>query len=59
MTIEGIPNQLYSQGMRPHQQWDEINKFFALSSKRSKETSQVAKDLYFSDTGLGSLCTVA
>ena len=23
MTIEGIPNQLYSQGMRLYQQWDE------------------------------------
>ena len=26
MTIEGIPNQLYSQGMRQYQQWDEINR---------------------------------
>ena len=34
MTIEGIPNQLYSQGMRQYQQWDEINKYFALTSKR-------------------------
>ena len=25
MTIEGIPNQLFSQGMRAYQQWDEIN----------------------------------
>ena len=29
MTIEGVPNQLYSQGMKAYQQWDEINKFFA------------------------------
>ena len=47
MTIEGIPNQLYSQGMRQYQQWDEINKYFALTSKRDKETDKVAKDLYF------------
>ena len=33
MTIEGVPNQLYSQGMKAYQQWDEINKFFALTSK--------------------------
>lgn len=29
MTIEGVPNQLYMQGMRTYQQWDEINKYFA------------------------------
>ena len=38
MTIEGVPNQLYSQGMRQYQQWDEINKYFALTSKRDKDT---------------------
>ena len=52
MTIEGVPNQLYSQGMRQYQQWDEINKYFALNSKRDKETDKVAKDLYFSDTNI-------
>ena len=40
MTIEGVPNQLYSQGMKSYQQWDEINKFFALSSKRNKVSLQ-------------------
>ena len=43
MTIEGVPNQLYSQGMRQYQQWDEINKYFALTSKRDKETDKVEK----------------
>ena len=32
VTIEGIPNQLYSQGMRAYQQWDEASK--ALTKKR-------------------------
>ena len=26
VTIEGIPNQLYSQGMRAYQMWDEAKK---------------------------------
>ena len=53
MTIEGVPNQLYSQGMRQYQQWDEINKYFALTSKRrDKETDRVAKNLYFSETNI-------
>ena len=33
VTIEGVPNQLYSKGMLAYQQWDEINKYFALTSK--------------------------
>ena len=57
MTIEGVPNQLYSQGMRQYQQWDEINKYFALISKRDKETDKVAKDLYFSDTNIAKYLT--
>ena len=57
MTIEGIPNQLYSQGMRQYQQWDEINRYFALTSKREKETNKVAKDLYFSDTNIEKYLT--
>ena len=57
MTIEGVPNQLYSQGMRQYQQWDEINKYFALTSKRNKETDKVAKDLYFSDTNIAKYLT--
>ena len=57
MTIEGVPNQLYSQGMRQYQQWDEINKYFALTSKPDKETDKVAKDLYFSDTNIAKYLT--
>ena len=34
VTIEGVPNQIYSQGMKAYQQWDEINRFFALNSKK-------------------------
>ena len=57
MTIEGVPNQLYSQGMRAYQQWDEINKFFALTSKRNKETDKIAKELYFTNTTLEKYLT--
>ena len=57
MTIEGVPNQLYSQGMKAYQQWDEINKFFALNSKRNKETNMIAKELYFTNTTLEKYLT--
>ena len=59
MTIEGIPNQLYSQGMRAYQQWDEINKYFALTSKRNKETDIIAKELYLTDMNLPKYLTKA
>jgi len=57
MTIEGVPNQLYSQGMKAYQQWDEINKFFALNSKQNKETNMITKDLYFTETSLEKYLT--
>ena len=31
VTIEGIPNQLYCQGMHAYQMWDEAKKYFAAS----------------------------
>ena len=57
MTVEGVPNQLYSQGMQAYQQWDEINRFFALNSKRNKETNIIIKDLYYSSTTLENYLT--
>ena len=56
-TIEGVPNQLYSQGMKAYQQWDEINKFFALTSKRNKETDAVLKHINFSNLTLEKYLT--
>ena len=34
VTIEGVPNQLFSQGMRAYQMWDEAKKLFASGNKR-------------------------
>ena len=50
-TIEGVRAINYAnKGMPAYQQWDEINKNFAITSKRDKETEKVSKDLYFIDT---------
>ena len=57
MTIEGVPNQLYSQGMKSYQQWDEVNKYFTLTSKRNEETDIVAKDLYLTTVTIGKYLT--
>ena len=57
VIIEGVPNQLYGQGMRAYQQWKEINRLFALTSKRSKEADKVAKKLYITNTTLAKYLT--
>ena len=57
VTIEGIPNQLFSQGMAPHQQWDEARKLFAGGRQQAPEVSKVAKALNFSDVSPGQYLT--
>ena len=50
VTIEGIPNQLYSQGMRAYQMWDEAN-------ERHPEVEMAAKDIALADVNLGEFST--
>ena len=59
VTIEGVPSQLFSQGMRAYQTWDEAKKLFAASpgSKRHRNVSVVAKDLALADVSLGEFLT--
>ena len=59
VTIEGIPSQLYSQGMRAYQMWDEAKKYFAASpgNKCHPDVGTVAKDLALADVNLGEFLT--
>lgn len=59
VTIEGVPNQLFSQGMRAHQQWDEAKKYFAgaLSGKYDREVAKVVKDLALADVSVADYLT--
>ena len=57
VTIEGIPNQLYSQGMGAYQLWGEAQKHFAGGAKRDPEVAAVAKDLALADVSLGQFLT--
>ena len=50
ITIEGVPNQLYVQGMHRYQHWEEIHKYFGDS--REERGTGVAKDLNLSDMRL-------
>ena len=59
VTIEGLPNQLYSQGMQAYQQWDEIKKYLASgpSVKRHPEVAAVVKDLSLANVTVGEYLT--
>ena len=50
VTIEGKPNQLYSQGMRSFEQYDEIRKYFA---ERVQRDNDVQKQLELHDLSVG------
>ena len=52
-------NELYSQGMRAYQMWDEAKKYFVASpgSKRRPTVGTVAKDLALADVNLGEFLT--
>ena len=49
VIIEDTPNQLYAQGMRRFEQYDEICKFFAEGKQRDANTSEVQKHLQLHD----------
>ena len=57
VTIEGVPNQLYSQGLRAYQLWDEAQKHFSAGFKQHPEVAVVAKDLALADVSLGQFLT--
>ena len=49
-TIEGKPNQLYAQGMRSFEQYDEASKYFNQGVQRDND---VQKQLELHDLGVG------
>ena len=53
VTVEGKPNQLYSQGMRLFEQYDETHKFFA----ERKPANEVQKQLQLYDLSVGEYLT--
>ena len=57
VTIEGVSNELYAQGLRAYQQWDEARKFHSSGSKRHPMVGVVAKDLALADVSLPEYLT--
>ena len=57
VIVEGKPNQLYAQGMRSFEQYDEIRKYFAEGVQRDNDVNEVQKQLQLYDLSLGEYLT--
>ena len=53
VIVEGKPNQLYAQGMRSFEQYDEICKYFAEEKQKDKDANEIQKHLQLYDLSLG------
>ena len=53
LIVEGKPNQLYAQGMRSFEQYDEICKYFAEGKQRDNDANEIQKHLQLYDFSLG------
>ena len=57
VTIEGKPNQLYSQRMRSFEQYDETHKYFAEGKQKDNNANEVQKHLQLHDLSVGEYLT--
>ena len=57
VTVEGKPNQLYSQGMRLFEQYDEICKYFTEGKQKDNNTNEVQKHLQLHNVSVGEYLT--
>ena len=53
VTVEGKPNQLYSQGMRSFEKYDEIGKYSTEGKQRDNDANEIQKHLQLYDLSLG------
>ena len=55
--MEGKPNQLYAQGMRSFEQYNEICKYFAEGMQRDNDANEIEKHLQLYNLSLGEYLT--
>ena len=53
VIVEDKPNQLYAQGMRSFEQYDEICKYFAEGKQRDNDANEIQKHLQLYDLSFG------
>ena len=57
ITVEGKPNQLYAQGMRSFEQYNETHKYFAEEKQKDNNANEVQKQLQLHDLSVGEYLT--
>ena len=57
VIVEGKPYQLYAQGMRSFEQYDEICKYFAEGKQKDSNSNEIQKHLQLHDVSLGEYLT--
>ena len=57
VIVEGKPNQLYAQGMRSFEQYDETHKYFAEGKQKGDNANVVQKHLQLHDLSVGEYLT--
>ena len=53
LIVKGKPNQLYAQGMRSFEQYDETCKYFTEGKQRDNDANEIQKHLQLYDFSLG------
>ena len=53
VIVEGKQNQLYAQGMRSFEQYDEICKYFTEGKQKDNDANEIQKHLQLYDLSLG------
>ena len=57
VIVEGKPNQLYAQGMRLFEKYDETRKYFSEGKQKDNNANEVQKHLQLHDLGVGEYLT--
>ena len=57
VIVEGKPNQLYAQGMRSFEQYNETCKYFAEGKQKDNDANEVQKQLRLHDLSVGEYLT--
>ena len=57
VIMEGKPNQLYTQGMRSFEQYDETRKYFTKGKQKDNDANEVQKHLQLHSLSIGEYLT--
>ena len=57
VIVEGKPNQLFAQGLKPVEQYEEICKYFAEGTQKDASANEIQKYLELQDVNVGEYLT--